>query len=163
MAIAIVGAACLVSLTLILTNNESKSTEPDTATAATSDAGLNVDDLTRAQDRAAQSDLRNVLVAAKTSYTGADSYANATPSQLSAIEPSLCYVDSATTSFASDASCSGQASISVFASTDGWAAARMSDSGTCFWIRDDPNVGAAYGSGLPCTGNAATSAILSTW
>ena len=45
----------------------------------------------RAQNRAAQSDLRNALVAAKTMYTDNSTYATATASGLSGVEPSLCY------------------------------------------------------------------------
>ena len=53
---------------------------------------------TRAQNRAAQSDLRNALVAAKTIYTDNSSYAGATASRRcagtrpSTVEPSLTYV-----------------------------------------------------------------------
>src|SRR4029077_8440934 len=50
---------------------------------------------TRAQNRAAQSDLRNALVAAKTMYTDNSSYALANEvaaTGLVTVEPSLCYV-----------------------------------------------------------------------
>ena len=56
---------------------------------------------TRAQNRAAQSDLRNALVAAKTMYTDNSSYALATETAatgLPTVEPSLTYVSSATAS-----------------------------------------------------------------
>src|SRR5438552_841198 len=46
----------------------------------------------RAEDRAAQSSLRNALTAAKTAYTDQQSYGAATDVQLPAIEPSLSYV-----------------------------------------------------------------------
>src|SRR5579859_6132902 len=46
----------------------------------------------RAQDRAAQSSLRNALTAAKTIYTDQSSYGQATSTDLPAIEPSLTYV-----------------------------------------------------------------------
>src|SRR5712691_9094536 len=51
----------------------------------------------RAQNRAAQSDLRNAIAAAKTAYTDTDDYAGATScalpcAGLPAIEPSLTYV-----------------------------------------------------------------------
>ena len=46
----------------------------------------------RAQNRAAQSSLRNTLVAAKTSYTDTSDYSGATTTGLQAIEPSLTYV-----------------------------------------------------------------------
>src|SRR5215218_4899847 len=45
----------------------------------------------RAQNRAAQSSLRNALVAAKTSYTDLGNYSGATTTGLLAIEPSLSY------------------------------------------------------------------------
>ena len=48
---------------------------------------------TRAQNRAAQSDLRNTLVAAKVIYTDNSSYSNAgTVANMSAVEPALSYV-----------------------------------------------------------------------
>ena len=47
----------------------------------------------RAQNRAAQSSLRNALVAAKTAYTDTSDYSAATPRRdLDAIEPSLTYL-----------------------------------------------------------------------
>src|ERR671914_806328 len=46
----------------------------------------------RAQDKAAQSGLRNALVAAKTIYTDDSNYTNATATGLAAVEPSLDYV-----------------------------------------------------------------------
>ncbi len=52
----------------------------------------------RAQDRAAQSDLRNAIAAAKTAYTDVDNYATATTTGLAAIEPSLTFVAAGTAS-----------------------------------------------------------------
>src|SRR2546427_8365736 len=63
---------------------------------------------TRAQNRAAQSDLRNALVAAKTMYTDNSSYALANQiaaTGLATVEPSLCYVTAATASLASGTTC----------------------------------------------------------
>ena len=56
----------------------------------------------RAEARAAQSSVRNALVAAKTSYTDVDSYNNLTPAAtgittLNGIEPSLTYQAGAST------------------------------------------------------------------
>jgi hypothetical protein len=39
----------------------------------------------------------------------------------------------------------------------------MSDTGTCFWIRDSDGSSTTYGSGDPCTGTAASSATLPQW
>ena len=84
----------------------------------------------RAQDRAAQSDLRNALVAAKTIYTDASTYATATTTGLTAVEPSLQYSAAGTTLAA------GNTTVGVSAAATVWAAARMSASGTCFGITD---------------------------
>ena len=51
----------------------------------------------RAQDRAAQSDLRNGLAAAKTFFTDDDTYTGFDSSAADAIEPSLNWVDGAPT------------------------------------------------------------------
>jgi type IV pilus assembly protein PilA len=45
----------------------------------------------RADARAAQSSVRNALVAAKTSYTDVDNYGNVSVANLSSIEPSVTY------------------------------------------------------------------------
>ena len=118
----------------------------------------------RAQNRAAQSGLRNALAAAKTSFTDVGSYANATSANLAAIEPSLTY---AATGVAS----TGPTNISVGPFTtnstnDSWAAAALSDSGTCYWIKDvstTPGAGTKYGSGATCTATAAQAAAGSSF
>ena len=118
---------------------------------------------TRAQNKAAQSDLRNALVAAKTIYTDNSNYAAATTSALAAVEPSLCYVAAGTTSVATGSTgcvgaADGGASVSVASSgATEWAAARMSASGTCYWINDESPQGTKYGTGT-CTGTDALGA-----
>src|SRR5918912_2645550 len=49
----------------------------------------------RANDKAAQSGLRNALVAAKTCFTDADTYTGCTAAKLTNIETSLSFVDAA--------------------------------------------------------------------
>ena len=74
----------------------------------------------RAQDRAAQSSLRNALTAAKTIFTDNESYASATSTTLAEAETSLCFIPA-----------------NVSATTDGAAAA-----GSCTGAptnSDDPN------------------------
>lgn len=58
----------------------------------------------RAQDRAAQSDIRNALAAEKVFYTDEEAYTDnsATPGALTAIEPSLTYVNKFTPAAADD-------------------------------------------------------------
>ncbi len=94
----------------------------------------------RANDRAAQSDLRNALAAAKTCFTDHDSYNWQVPSPgdcgagqnglLPGIEPSLTFTDNTAVTQPSDG-------VSVDSSaSDTWGAARMSATGTCFYIDD---------------------------
>jgi type IV pilus assembly protein PilA len=131
---------------------------------------------TRAQDRAAQSSLRNALTAAKTAYTDVSDYSTAGPgvvgppaTQLTAIEPSLQYV--AGTVSSADLTTPVTPSFKVVSvdvsstasTTDHqvWAAAVLSKSGTCFWIKDvatGAGAGTFYGStaGPTCLGTAAT-------
>ena len=82
----------------------------------------------RAQNRAAQSSLRNALVAAKTAYTDDSDYSNADNAGLTLIEPSLTYLD------AGDST--GPTVVSIDISDDGaavdnqvWSAASLSESG----------------------------------
>src|SRR4051812_20288909 len=117
----------------------------------------------RAQNRAAQSSLRNALVAAKTMYTDTSTYTAADDSAtgLSTVEPSLTYV-------ATGVASATPTTVSVSAAATVWAAASASQSGTCFYIKDTastPTAGTTYGSGTGnCTGTqAVTSATLAAW
>ncbi len=92
---------------------------------------------TRAQDRAAQSSLRNGLTAAKTLFTDHEDYNDATDTALESVEPSLEFV----TTDSAD-----QNTIDVLiVSEDVWVGAAQSRSGQCFYIRD------SSGSGGPGT------------
>src|SRR5215207_3724604 len=89
----------------------------------------------RAQNRAAQSSLRNALAAAKTSYTDTSDYSTADNAGLSLIEPSLTYLD------AGDST--GPTVVSIDISDDGatvdnqvWSGASLSESGVCFYLSD---------------------------
>jgi type IV pilus assembly protein PilA len=116
----------------------------------------------RSQDRAAQSDLRNALVAAKTLYTDDSDYTAATTTALEAVEPSLQYVATGTASAAGN---NFAVSVNPISDTE-WAAARLSASDTCFYIRDEATgPGTTYGSGAgACTGTQAdTSAVDAEW
>ena len=88
----------------------------------------------RAQDRAAQSDLRNALTAAKVFYTDTEDY-NATAAQLEAIEPSLTWgaiaaADSDTVGFVVEHV------VAADADNNRFTAAKQSASGTWFCISD---------------------------
>jgi type IV pilus assembly protein PilA len=116
----------------------------------------------RAQDRAAQSDLRNAMAAAKTFFTDKDTYTGFSETVGAQIEPSLTWVAGGT------ASTTAAPAVSVSVNTAGTQVgmARMSASGTCFYIRDDSTAGTTYGSSssAACTGNQAlTSATNASW
>jgi type IV pilus assembly protein PilA len=85
----------------------------------------------RAQDRAAQSSLRNGLTAGKTIFTDNEDYTDATTAALGAVEPSLTFV-------AGNVASTGPNELSVDnSSTTVLVVAAESKSGECFWIRDD--------------------------
>jgi len=94
----------------------------------------------RANNRAAQSSLRNALTAAKTLYTDQNDYSTALPGSattgLQSVEPSLTYV--ATGVASTDPK---TVSVDVATPTGGvasskWSGAAMSKSGKCYIISD---------------------------
>ena len=105
----------------------------------------------RAQNRAAQSSLRNALVAAKTAYTDVSDYSTADNAGLSLIEPSLTYLD------AGDST--GPTVVSIDISDDGatvdnqvWSGASLSESGVCFYLSDNATgPGTQYGEDATAT------------
>ena len=112
----------------------------------------------RANDRAAQSSLRNSLTAAKTIYTDTQKYTDATPAELNAQEPNIKHeaADTPSTDFKQ---------VSVATTTDSFAAAAKSASGTCFFIKES-GAGTKYGSttvAADCTGTKAGTAALDKW
>jgi type IV pilus assembly protein PilA len=120
---------------------------------------------TRAQDRAAQSSLRDGIAAAKTCFTDNDTYTGCDATALAAVEPSLTWNVSPSTG-------PKQVASVVYLTNktgDSWAAAAMSDSGTCWWINDVSTNSATgpggtfYGKGATCTGAAAQAAAGAKW
>jgi type IV pilus assembly protein PilA len=117
---------------------------------------------TKAQDRAAESNLRNTLTAEKTFYTDNQTY-TATAASLTAIEPALNYGTGVP---------GAQGTVGVTTATNLTAGDTVqlvakSSSGTCFYLQDvqvtNP-VGATAGTtyytdpacgGIPLVGNAA--------
>jgi type IV pilus assembly protein PilA len=88
----------------------------------------------RAQDRAAQSDLRNGLAAAKTFFTDDDTYTGFDASAADAIEPSLNWVDGAPTAGTDELGINNDTSV---AGTTLVVMGRHSTSGAEFCIADD--------------------------
>lgn len=96
----------------------------------------------RAQDRGAQSNLRNALTAAKVLYADDGDYLTSASSttQMAAVEPSLSFITGASTTL-------GVISIDTDVTGNEWAGAAMSDSDVCYWINDSDQTGTSYGSG----------------
>ena len=101
----------------------------------------------RANDKAAESGLRNAIAAAKTCFTDNDTYNDATTpcdaAALGAIETALQFVDTP-----GESTAPGLISLSLDTTggVDQWGAAAYSKSGNCFYIMDDANAGTTYGS-----------------
>ena len=96
----------------------------------------------RAQNRAAQSSLRNATAAAKTGFTDNDNYSSidnttaACLAVMTGIEPSLQFVDGATAASTGPKVVSYVLAASTAGAAQVWAAAAHSDSGACFFILD---------------------------
>jgi type IV pilus assembly protein PilA len=106
----------------------------------------------RFQDRAAQTDLRNVVLAARIMYTDNATFLSATsgPAGLVTIVPNMCYVGgtaatpSVDTGAPACASGVGTGSISINSNSTEFKAARLSASQDCFVILD-ATTGTRYG------------------
>ncbi|MDQ3570633.1 MAG: prepilin-type N-terminal cleavage/methylation domain-containing protein [Actinomycetota bacterium] len=106
----------------------------------------------RAQDRAAQSSLRNSLTSAKTIFTDSQSYADADVAALNAAEPTITHVATAST---------GAKMVSVDATTGAgtaWYGAVKSEGGTCFYIQETTTAGTKFGKD-PAAASCAATAI----
>jgi hypothetical protein len=92
------------------------------------------------RDRAAQSDLRNALVAAKVQYTDDGTYAGVTPQSLASIEPSVAYGDLAS---------AGTATVGIGdLGPEQIVLVAESETGTWFCIATSPRGhGTTYGQG----------------
>jgi type IV pilus assembly protein PilA len=133
----------------------------------------------RFQNRAAQTDLRNVVLAARIMYTDNADFtsANSSATGLVTIVENMCYVPTAQASVATNpvapacASGAGAGSMSVASNATQFAAARMAASQTCFVILDAAT-GTRYGktaTAAQCTATwaaanaAATSPAAAGW
>jgi hypothetical protein len=100
-------------------------------------------------DAEARSSLERTLTLAQAVRRHDGSYAGAGPISLQALQPSLVFVDGPSTS---------PRIVSVASGGDGWAAATMGASGTCYWVRAAAGAGVVRGTGGVCTGTAALTA-----
>jgi hypothetical protein len=115
-----------------------------------------------APDTAAVGDMLDAR--ARTAATGAldaartvastGSIADASPNALTALDPTVLYVDGPST---------GPSVVSVYAGAAGWAAAVHGAKGTCYWIAVAADDRTRYGTGAPCAGMAALAADRPAW
>ena len=89
----------------------------------------------RAQNRSAQSDLRNALTASKTIFTDNDLY-SASTTQLNGVEPSLHWVNGGFTNATKHT-----VSVAVNAAKDTVYLGAQADTGKCYFITDNANTG----------------------
>lgn len=112
-----------------------------------------------AQDAQAQLDLKNAAMSATALYAegagdlAGPSYQVASPQALGELDGSVTFTEGPST---------GPGVVSVQAGTTAWAAAEMSGSGTCLWVKivDGQQ---SFGTGTPCTGQAAMGAAEPSW
>jgi type IV pilus assembly protein PilA len=110
---------------------------------------------TRAQDRAAQSDIRNAFVAEKTFFTDGYAYTENTAA-IMAIEPTLAYATGDTPLVV------GTVYLHHHPITTEVYVSAKSRSGTCFYLRDFPMTGTTYASSAGC-GVADTQTYSGSW
>jgi type IV pilus assembly protein PilA len=103
----------------------------------------------RAQDRAAQSNLRNTVTNAKAIFTDRETYVDAIQAELAKAEPSLTYAAGAIA--ANDALVPDKVSIETPPpNAKVFYAADMAASGNCWYIRQSESTAAiGVGAGLP--------------
>jgi hypothetical protein len=132
----IVLAAVIVAGAILVTSND----DPPSGESSRSQQVLFIEAQTVAHDRAAQADLRNALVAAKTHYTDGSTYAGFDPEVAKFIEPSLVW-------YANTSAGPGVISINV-ATDDDVVLSTKSASGQAFCIAEldeGPDAGTYYG------------------
>jgi hypothetical protein len=100
--------------------------------------------------------LRTVVAAARTVFADSDSsYEGLTPKTLARIFGGVCYEDA----YDQAGTCEqGSPIIQMTATPRYFAAAAISPSNECLWVKDDGLENTWYGSGWPCTGQAALDA-----
>ena len=112
--------------------------------------------VTSAEDSAAQKTLEDVVAAARSIRGQTGSYAAVTSFELATMLPANSYQPPTSPS-------TGPTDVSISTAPTIFSAAAMSETGTCFWIRDFDGTRSTYGVGDPCTGTAALDAMLPTW
>ena len=112
-----------------------------------------VSQINRAHDAAAQGTMGRAVVVALSLHAESGSFTTDLAT-LSAYDPGLRFTSGPS---------KGSKTISYAVDATRFGAAVRSESGTCWWARIDANGVTTYGSGSPCTGNAAMAASSASW
>lgn len=112
-----------------------------------------VSQIDRAHDAAAQGTVGRAVVVALSLHAESGSFTTDLAT-LSAYDPGLRFTSGPS---------QGPTTVSYAVDATRFGAAVRSDSGTCWWARIDTDGVTTYGSGTPCTGNAAMAASASSW
>jgi type IV pilus assembly protein PilA len=112
----------------------------------------------RAQDRAAQSSIRQAFTAGRVVFSDGGDYSTATIADFQAVDNSVTWVPAATPS-------TDPTTVSGDTSTGVLIIAAFSKSNNCFFLRDDPPNNTRYGEvpGAAAGCNAANSGAVSSW
>jgi hypothetical protein len=105
-------------------------------------------------DPQARSGIEGALELAQEVYARTGRFAGAGTVRLAKAQPGLIFVDGPSTA---------PPIVSVEAANEAWAAAAMTPSGMCLWVRATSDQTARYGAGRACTGSAAMAADDITW
>jgi type IV pilus assembly protein PilA len=112
----------------------------------------------RAQNKSAQSSLRNSLVAAKTAYSDTGSYVGVTLAVLGSTEPSIIFQATASTK---------PSNVTVVvdstSAVQSYTAVARSDSGNCYGIRELVGSTTQYQTNTNASATCDTTGIGSTW
>lgn len=159
-ALGLVGLALVGSVFLMMRGGEEASgvaVQDPGGQVTVPEGNSGLDGIAPAQDTQAQAALQAASQAAMAIHAeSADpsmGYTAVTPEALGAFDPSANY---------STAESTGPEMVSVASTTTGWAAAAVSDSGTCYWVHIEGDV-TTFGTGAPCTGEAAMAAAEPSW
>ena len=111
----------------------------------------------RAQNRAAQSNIRNAFTAEKTFYTDSQVYTNSAAA-MTAIEPSLSY-----TQTGRNATAATRTVLLVVNLAGVLTVAEQSAAGNCYWLTDNPASGTKYGQSGAACGNLPAAGTADSW
>ena len=126
----------------------------DTAGKRIADAETDtVAQVDKAYDAAAKASVGRAIVVAQTLHAERGTFTTDLAT-LSAFDPSIHFTAGPS---------AGPDSISYAASDSAFGAAVRSESEACWWVRIDASGVTTYGSGTPCTGQAAMAAAAPSW